>query len=243
MGIILKFSLTALTLAAASSSAMANGTPPIQTNSPTTEVKASSGPVEITLTLASTHIPSGYPIRYRARLRNIGSTKISFHDEVFSFPEIMNRRYVHPEGNLFIEVLDSMGKHPLWRLPISRPSPDGYDPAMDPQHAPMAKYWVERKEMAQINPQVRESWLEPGASTATVSYSRHTNQSVEKNSSETTSSDFAEISALSMPPGKYQIRAIWNSYFKPADVKKYHLKPRAWNVRVETPPIRVEVLP
>ncbi len=236
------------------------------------QVSASSGPVEITLTIQHRRIPSDEPVRYRVRLKNIGNEKIPIFDGAFSAPEIMNDRYLHPHGELFIEVLDSKGKPPSPHLPRSKPNLDGIDPADDPEQVPLlaierkryatevagwkkqgisdgdidlrlAKLWRARKEATTISPHPVVFWLEPEASTTTAALGEKITDSARPSELQGPESRFAEISALNMPPGHYQVRALWNMEMKPSDVKKYQLTAHPWNVRVKTPPIEVEVLP
>lgn len=249
-----------------SSSALA-ATPPT-TSAP--EVRASSGPVEIVLSLEKTHLAFGDSIRFHVSLKNVGRQKISIHDDVFAYPELMNRRYVHRDGNLFLEVLDSSGKKP-WRNPSPpEPSREGYDPALDPEQVPilsferrkyaskvaewkktgvseveidtrLAKDWVERKAVAKSDIPLNELWLEPGASIATIPLASQDHHALGSKVRENDSSQFAEVTSLYMPPGKYKVRAIWDTYFEPVDIAKYHLVSQPWNVRIKTPAIEIEV--
>ncbi|HXS99866.1 MAG TPA: hypothetical protein VN915_04280 [Elusimicrobiota bacterium] len=229
---------------------------------PEIEVKASSGPVEITLSLYKTKIAGELPW-FRVSLKNVGRNKIRVLNEPFLHPYSIQARSGPNNSGTFLEILNAAGQAP-WPRGISDAN-FALDQSLsqpilsDDAHAQIARWRKQGVGGVELARRVRELiqrehpptyaepsafWLEPGASTATVAWSYQDAYEIRLgNSAIKPVGDFAELYYYVLPPGTYRIRAVYDAWVSPDYYPtKSNLKPDEWNVRVKTPFIDFEIL-
>lgn len=163
------------------------------------QVKASKGPVEISLRLEKTKVKSKRYLWYKLELKNIGKKKLRVDDWVFRDPwgmyENCDTRYgiylevIDPEGNPMTVRAGGDRVHYNWEPKGDETLP--YSPEERAEIAALRAEWRKRglterqqtlalndwnnkknaeKNRAEDSDPARQLWLEPGASTATVAW-------------------------------------------------------------------------
>ena len=235
------------------------------------EVKASSGPVELTLRLYKTEIKLGESLWEQIRLRNVGDKELLVSDPVFFDPWQM-REGIRSRVGIFIEVLGPDGKllpgdpHPNWPggdVDVSD-KPSGMLEIHGPEERAMLDGWkksglsleqinrklldfnLEKARDAQPQRELPKLKLLPGELAETKSWFAYSEwDQFKKRPKPTPVGDFAELEFYDLDkPGEYKVRAVYD--WAPS---KWLMKARGKipvepdEVRVRTPWIRVMVLP
>jgi hypothetical protein len=224
------------------------------------EVKASSGPVELSLALYKTKMEGVYP-RFRVRLRNTGKNKIRVLSEAFTYPFVIQGNRRENTTGTYLEILNSAGKAPAFRRLGGDMPLDGHLPQpllTEKDHAEIEAWEKQGIRGADLSAKVGELigrnhsvdhedppafWMEPGASTTTTAWVSHDRSDAFAGSPDQgLIGDFAQLSRYDLPPGKYRIRAIYDEYSDPEYFKKNHIRAEDWFVLVKTPYIDFEIL-
>jgi hypothetical protein len=221
---------------------------------PEVEVKASSGPVELSLAVYRTKISMG-SLRFRVRLKNTGKNKMRVLSEPFTDPSVIQKTRGENTTGIYLEVLNSAGRSPGVNLRgASRIDPASLPPFLTKDERAEIDSWtagglsgeevqrrvaeIIRRKHSDGDLEAQAFWMEPGASTATIPYAvgnrAHSGDPI---------GNFAELTNYDLPPGKYRIRAVYDLYSPPEFYRKNHLAADAWEVRVKTPFVDFEVLP
>lgn len=163
------------------------------------EVKASKGPVQITLSFDKTKVKTRKSLWYKLGLKNIGKKKIRIDDSIFKDPWAMNKNSTLKRG-IYLEVVDAKGKpltvrpggdepHYDWEpkrnelLPYTKEEQkeiatlraDWGKRGLTPRQQSLAlNDWNNRnntrKNMAELADPAKQYWLEPGTSTSTFAW-------------------------------------------------------------------------
>ena len=234
------------------------------------EVKASSGPVELTLLLHKTEIKLGESLWHQLRIRNVGKKELLVTDPTFFDPWQL-RRGIRGHFGIFIEVLGPDGKpmksepHPNWGpgLPPSD-KPSGLLEVHGPQEQAMVDGWKKRgyssqqiseklvgfnmgkRIAAETEKETPKAVLQPGESIETKSWSFYSEwEQFKKRPAPQPVGDFAELEFYDLDkPGKYKVRAVYDLAPSRKLMKMRGRIPVApEEVLVRTPWIQVRVLP
>jgi hypothetical protein len=211
------------------------------------EVKASSGPIELSLGLYKTKIDGFFP-RFRVCLKNRGNKKIRVLTEPFTDPFVIQEKGGNNNTGTYLEVLNLAGETP----PLRRRSDDGFIPSAvftekdQTEIDELEKRGVRGEELSirvtklisRNHPTNSEGppsfWMEPGASTATTAWaSRELVEGNVGNPEFKIIGDFAQLSLYDLRPGKYRVRAVYDEFEEPKYFKKNHITPEDWFVRVK----------
>ena len=92
--------------------------PALEKIAPADEVKASSGPIELSLLVRETHIKAGDSIWEQIRIRNVGDKEIIISDPIFPNPQEIVRQSYSRYG-LYLEAIGPDGK----ALKVERQTP------------------------------------------------------------------------------------------------------------------------
>lgn len=235
------------------------------------EVKASSGPVELTLRLHRTRIKLGESLWHQLRIRNAGDKEMLVTDQIFHDPwELLNN--IWGGYGIFIEVIGPDGK-PL-EPPVRRdgagdgiePMPSGLLEIEGPQEQAMVDGWEKqglssfevKLKLIEYNTKKERGkkpypsrpviHLRPGEIAETKSwfhYSRY-DEKIAKRPAPQPIGEFAELEFFDLDePGKYKIRAVYNHGISETDIKEYRKMGWSYDERVlfYTPWVRVTVNP
>lgn len=233
------------------------------------EVKASSGPIELSLLLHSKNVRVDDSFWYKLRIRNRGTTVITLVDDAFTDPSRFHKQLDGRFG-LYIEVLGPDGKALPVRIP-RRPTDDyAYDSthisglleADGPEEKALVEMWtkeglddseIRRKLIAHnLKKQPREPIpsvvLKPGETVETHSWFHHgIREEALKRPKTRPIGDFTELEFFHLEqPGRYRLRAVVDWHRTAEDTRKWKaagLDPPAWWVVVRTPWIEANVRP
>jgi len=239
------------------------GQPGDQENVPAeAEVKASSGPVELTLRIYKTKIRAHKSLYYQIVLKNIGAKAFPAVDAAFRDPWAQR----HPEG-VYLDVLGPNGKEPGWAwlgpTDVDTTNLPGFLPP--PTTKEGASFWQKLKGMsaferskavmdysARIKAEYEKTHpeppvgglLAPGASTSTPAWVLPNDEGKPLRQP---IGHFTELVHFDFSlPGKYRMRAVYDYRPDGWTIKwnrDHHRQPdEAQNV-VKTPFIEFEVLP
>jgi hypothetical protein len=231
------------------------------------EVKASSGPIELSFLLHKTQIKAGEYLWQQIRIRNVGDKKILIGDFVFYDPREL-RKQTDSSYFIYLEAVGPDGK-PL-RVEFQQPAEQGRDIAEEvsgllevegPQEKAMRDSWKKQglsereigSKLIDFNMKKQRSaprtdqWsgieLLPGQSVETKSaffYSLH--DKIKKKPVPRTIGDYAQLDFfLFEKPGDYKLRAVYNHAPSPGAKKRITISPE--DVLVRTPWIQVTVTP
>lgn len=233
------------------------------------EVKASSGPVELTLRLYKTEIKLGESLWEQIRIRNVGDSDMIVSDPVFFDPWQL-RKGIRAGYGIYIEVLGPDGKplprdpHPNWGSSDVSDKPSGLLEVHGEEERAMLDGWKKRGlSLEQINrklvdfnlkkardadasrelPRIK---LQPGESAETKSWFVYSEwDQFKKRPKPTPVGDFAELEFFDLDkPGEYKVRAVYD--WAPT---KWLIEARGKipvepdEVLVRTPWVRITVLP
>lgn len=236
------------------------------------EVRASSGPVELTLLLHKTQIKAGDYLWQQIRIRNIGEKELIVADRVFDEPRQL--RFQSRAGCcLYLEMLGPSGK-PL-KVEFQDSAEQGRDISdvvsglleiEGPEEHAMLDGWkkqglsdreigmklidfnMKKQRAAEIHQQRPVIKLLPGQSAETKSafyYSIH--DKIQNRPAPRPIGDFAQVDFFLLEqPGKYKVRAVYDLAPTEKSLKidrKFHHGPSPEEVLVLTPWISITVLP
>ncbi len=196
------------------------------------EVKASSGPVELTFLIYKTRIKLGESLWYQFRLRNIGSEQMIVVDRVFRSGWNL-RKNINANFGTYIEIQDSNGQplRPAHRSdmhahPIVNES-SGLLEAVTPEAKAAVAAWKKKglsgleikRNLAQLNAnrafvEADEPFrveLPPGGTIETKSwFEYHDSERLAHRQQPRAIGEFAEIDVYDLEsPGRYRIRAVY----------------------------------
>lgn len=235
------------------------------------EVKASSGPVELSLLLHKSKIRLGDSLWQQLRIRNIGKQEILITDQVFHDPWELDKN-IRIRLGIYIEVTGPDGK-PL-KPPVRRdgvddgiePMPSGLLEVEGPDEQAMVDGWKKQglsslevslklieyntkkerdKHPYPSRPAIR---LKPGESAETKSwfhYSKY-DEKIAKRPPPRPVGEFAELEFFDLEkPGEYKVRAVYN--YGMSELKKKEYRELGWSyderVLIRTPWVQVTVVP
>jgi len=232
------------------------------------EVKASSGPVELTFLLHKTRIKAGDYLWQQIRIRNIGNKVFAVADQVFHDPWELQKHSGSGYG-IYIEALDPYGKRLKVEYSLGRykevEEVSGLLEVEGPQEQAMLDGWekqglskvaIDRKLLEfKMNKRAARNWktnpvirLSPGQSAETKSAFFYSMRD-ERNGKQVPKpiGDFAQIDFFHFDkPGQYKLRAVY-SYAPTKESMKidrqFHHGPDPSEVLVRTPWIAIEVRP
>lgn len=235
------------------------------------EVKASSGPVELSLLLYKTEIRLGESLWNKIRIRNVGSRELVVSDPIFYDPWQM-RRGVRTGVGIFIEVLGPDGKllpgdpHPNWGggdVDVSdKPSGllevhgaeeramlDGWKKSglsLEQINQKLADFNLKKARDSESQQELPKLKLLPGESAETKSWFMYREwERFKKRPRPIPIGDFAELDFFDLDkPGEYKVRAVYDrapSKWLMEARGKIPVEPD--EVLVRTPWVRITVLP
>lgn len=236
------------------------------------EVKASSGPVELTLLLHKTQVKVGESLWQQLRIRNVSDKEIVVTDQVFRDPREL-RRSSRAGFGIYIEVLGPDGK-PL-EVEFQIPAEQGRDisngvsgllEVEGPEEKAMLDGWkkqglslrevnmklvdfnMKKQRAAEIHQQRPVIKLLPGQSVETKSAFFYSIQDkIHKRPIPRPIGDFAQLDFFDLnKPGTYKVRAVHNQAPTEKTMKlsrQLGLPTYPEEVQFRTPWIQIEVLP
>jgi hypothetical protein len=220
------------------------------------EVKASSGPVELSLLIYQTKIRHSH-LWYQIRLKNIGTGKIRVWDNAFFIPgSAGDAKY-----GVYLEVLNSKGHRPEPSVGSDMPAcgePFGPPALTDKEHrqademqqrgAPYEEVAAKVRAMMkshEVQPDATEQFtsLEPGASIRTPPWAAQNPFDVcDGKPLRKPIGEFTELTQYYLPIGKYRIRAVYSHFTPEISRSKYHLTPAPFDVDARTPFSEIEIV-
>ena len=240
---------------------------------PQATVKASKGPVQITLRLHKTTVKMGKSLWYKLELKNVGKKKMIIQDRIFKDPWAMHENCRIHRG-IYLEIIYPDGKpvELTWGAGLQTYDYEAKEytkEEKDEIEALIAKWkksgmteqqqhialldwssdWNFKKRQDEVTDPDRQSCLKPGASTTTFAWAyRDTSEYASHEREQAQVGDYTQLFSYEFyRPGTYRVRAVYNNSLSKANRKelteKYHLKIDAWLVKVKTPFIEIEVLP
>lgn len=233
------------------------------------EVKASSGPIELSFRLYKTQIKAGESLWHQIQIRNLGNKEITIVDPVFQDLWEL-RRNIHAERGVLIEVRDPGGK-PLGvafnldgrgndfrnevsglletetaeeKAMVGRWKEQGLTPeAIDRK---LVDYNIEKKNRLERDGPRTVANLRPGESVKTGSWLLYTEwDRLRKRPQPFPIGDFAQLRFFDLAkPGVYSVRAVYN-YAPTTWLMKIRggVPIQPWEVLARTPWIKVTVTP
>ncbi len=235
------------------------------------EVKASSGPVELTLKIFKIRIKADERVWFRLRVRNVGDRKMLLSDQIFHDPEQLNRNFrirwgifieaLGPDGTPLEEALHREEAEPVRDRvsgmlniagPVEQAMVDGWRKQGLTEYEVNEKlvHFNLKKEREEASGMDRPVFnLKPGEAAETKSsffYSTY-DRLIKKRPPPKPIGGFSQLELFDFEgPGKYKIRAVYNyvrSGRNEAIAKKIGLGPSAEDVLVHTQWVQFEVLP